>query len=74
MIDLSNKPLTSAHYMGLNQKKYKTEPILILPVNSGHDSDYLLFATLCNDKLMESDLELSSILLTYTLQKNPYTP
>lgn len=67
MIDLSNKPLTSAHYIGLNKIKHKTERILILPVNSEYDSDYFLFATLCSDKLMEPDLELGSILKTYIL-------
>lgn len=60
-IDLSIKPLMSAHYMGY-KKKYKTEPILIL-VN--------LYQSWCCDKLMESDFELGSILKTYILQKNP---
>lgn len=54
-------------YIGLNKIKHKTERILILHVNSGYDSDYFLFATLYSDKLMESDLELGSILKTYIL-------
>lgn len=33
-IYLSNKTLLSAHYIGYTHIKYKTEPILILRVNS----------------------------------------
>lgn len=72
MIDLSNKPLRSAHYIGKNQKGQDrtnlniTCKFWIIVV--------IFFATLCCDKLIESDLELSSILLAYTLQMSPHTP
>lgn len=77
MIDLSNKPLQCIiNICTLHRKEPK----------KGQDrtnlnitckfwiSVVIILATLCCDKLMESDLELSSILLTYTLQKNPHTP
>lgn len=74
MIDLSNKPLQCIiNICTLHRKEPK----------KGQDrtnlnitckfwiSVVIILATLCCDKLMESDLELSSILLTYTLQKTP---